>query len=198
VPFVARDDIRGGLLMTAGAWGDSLERIPSADETAEVFLRQIEQLSAQGVSCVAEYLVRARRPNDLERILAAGDCVVIITACEHAIERFAERNRDDLLISQPAVLDAIGFESREAHTVSAIDRMRQAEREMLHEFPVPVLKVDTTDEYDPPLSEIVSFATRSQLSVGSAELVEEIVEGFAQQRSLGAVRPASQFGESVE
>lgn len=163
VPFVARDDIRGGLLLTAGAWGDSLERTPSADEAIEVFLGQIEQLLSQGVSCVAEYLVRTHRPHDLERILAAGDCVAIITECENAIERFAERNRDDLLISQPAVLDAIGFESVEAHTESAIDRMRQAESEMLQVFPVPVLKVDTTDGYDPPISEIVSFATRTQL-----------------------------------
>lgn len=163
VPLLARDDIRGGLLLTAGAWGDSLERIPAADEAVEIFLGQIEQLSSRGVSCIAEYLVRAHRTNDLARILAAGDCVVIITESENAIERFAERNRDDLLISQLAVLDATGFESAEAHTVSAIDRMRQAEREMLHEFPVPVLKVDTTDEFDPPLSEIVSFATRSQL-----------------------------------
>jgi predicted kinase len=163
VPLVARDEIRGGLLFTAGAWGDSLERIPSADEAVEVFLGQIERLSSRGVSCVAEYLVRAHRPNDLARILAAGDCVVVITECEHAIERFAERNRGDLLISQPAVLDAIGCESVEAHTDSAIERMCQAESEMLRVFPVPALVVDTSDGYDPPISEIVSFATRTQL-----------------------------------
>ena len=28
VPFLARDDIRGGLLFTEGAWGDALERKP--------------------------------------------------------------------------------------------------------------------------------------------------------------------------
>ncbi len=33
LPFLARDDVRGGLLHTNGAWTGRLERIPSGDET---------------------------------------------------------------------------------------------------------------------------------------------------------------------
>ena len=68
VPYLARDDVRGGMFFTAGAWRDELERVPSADEAVDVFLHVAERLLACGVSCVLEYVVRAHRPGDLERI----------------------------------------------------------------------------------------------------------------------------------
>jgi hypothetical protein len=37
------------------------------------------------VSCVLEHVVRSHRPGDLERILGAGDCVVIMTSCEERL-----------------------------------------------------------------------------------------------------------------
>lgn len=49
LPFIARDDIRGGLLFSAGAWGDRLERVPPGDEAVEVFLATVEGLLASGV-----------------------------------------------------------------------------------------------------------------------------------------------------
>lgn len=159
VPFIARDDIRGGLLFSAGAWGPELDRVPSADEAVDIFLGIVETLLARGVSCVAEYVVRTHRPADLERILAAGDCVAIMTSCDDALDRVARRNRSDRLVANPGFLTALGYESVEQHTDSVVARMRLVEDEMRREFPVPMLRVDTTGEYQPNLEEIVAFAT---------------------------------------
>lgn len=159
VPFIARDAVRGGLLFTAGAWTDELQRVPSGDEAVEVFLETVEGLLARGVSCVVEYVVRAHRPADFERLCAAGDCVVVMTTCADATPRLVERNRADRLIANPAVLRAIGLDSVDEHTTTTLERMRQVEQEMAREFPVPVLHVDTTDGYHPDLDAVLAFVT---------------------------------------
>lgn len=164
VPFLARDDVRGGLLFSAGAWSDRLERIPPGDEAVEMFLQLVEAMVARGISCVVEYVVRARRPEDLERLRAGADCLAIRTECDRPLDRFVERNLSDRVISNRAVLDAIGFESIEAQTEAALERMAQVERDMLEEFPEPLLVVDTTDGYRPDLDVIVEFATQRNVS----------------------------------
>lgn len=161
VPYLARDDVRGGLLFSAGAWSDSLEAIPSGDEAVALFLDLVEMMLDRGVSCVVEYVVRQHRPNDLDRILAAGDCVVIKTECSDPIQRFVVRNLDDRLISNPAVLDAIGHQSVESHTEATAERMRRVKVEMLNQFPVPTLSVDTDHGCDPAIDDIVQFVTQS-------------------------------------
>ena len=40
VPFIARDDVRGGMAMTAGAWDGTLERLPAADTAFDAFLNR--------------------------------------------------------------------------------------------------------------------------------------------------------------
>jgi hypothetical protein len=40
--------------------------------------------------------------------------------------------------------------------------MRQVEREMASEFPVPSLSVDTSVDYDSAIEEIVHFATATR------------------------------------
>jgi predicted kinase len=159
VPFIARDDIRGGLLFSAGAWGDELVRVPSGDEAVDVFLETVEGLLARGVSCVIEYVVRAHRPDDLDRIRAAGDCVVIMTTCHDSMSRVVQRNLSDRLIANAAVLHAAGMESVEEHTASVVPRMQQVESEMLLQFPVPILHVDTTGEYNPSIEAVLEFVT---------------------------------------
>ena len=164
VPFIARDDIRGGLFFSAGAWGTELVRLPSADEAVEVFLETVEGLLARGVSCVVEYVVRSHRPADLDRLLIAGECVVIMTSCGAASARVAERNLSDRFVANKALLDAVGFGSVEEHTEAVVARMQQVEREMQAQFPVsvPVLRVDTSDGYDPGMDVVVVFATATR------------------------------------
>ena len=48
VPYLARDDVRGGLFFSERAWGDTLHRVPSAEEAADVFLATAEQLLTNG------------------------------------------------------------------------------------------------------------------------------------------------------
>lgn len=169
VPMIARDDIRGGLLFSAGAWSTDLDRIPSADEAVDVFLDLVEELLRRDVSCVAEYVFRTARPDQLERILAAGDVLIVQTHCDDAMSRFVQRNLSDLLISQPAVLDALGYDSVDSHTADAVERMNQVEREMRVDLPVPMLRVDTNNGYEPPLTEILEFVTASGETTGNPE-----------------------------
>ncbi len=159
VPFIARDDIRGGLLFSAGAWGNELDRFPTGDEAVEVFLATVETLLGRGVSCVIEYVVREERPRDLERIMALGDCIVIRTSCDEPMERVRTRNLADRLIAYKAVLNAAGFRSVEDHTEALLARMRSVHNEMRVAFPVPVLEVDTSSDYVPSLEEILTFVT---------------------------------------
>ncbi len=161
LPFIARDDIRGGLLFTAGAWSDRLERIPPGDEAVEAFLGVAESLLVNGVSCVVEYVIRRHRPDDFDRIAALGDCVVIITSCTDPMVRVRERNLSDRLVSSPPVLEAAGFSSIEQHTEALVARMRGVTGEIRVDFPVPVLAVDTDDGYRPSLDDITSFVTAS-------------------------------------
>jgi predicted kinase len=39
IPFMARDDVRGGLFFTAGSWSARPRRVPTPEESAEAFLR---------------------------------------------------------------------------------------------------------------------------------------------------------------
>jgi hypothetical protein len=159
LPFVARDDVRGGMAFTEGAWGDEMRRLPSAEEAVETLLQVVEALLARGVTCIVEYVVRSRRPADLDRILAAGDCVVIVTTCAEAPSRVIERNLADRFVAAPAVLAATGFDSVADHTADAVLRMERVERDMRRDFPLPVLVVDTTTGWHPDLDRIAAFAT---------------------------------------
>ena len=42
IPFIARDDVRGGMAMTAGAWRTTLERLPASDTAVDAFLDIVE------------------------------------------------------------------------------------------------------------------------------------------------------------
>ncbi len=146
--------------MTAGAWRDSLDQLPASDTAVDAFLDIVEVSLRRGVSCIAEYVFRSHRPGDLERVRAAGDAVVIITRCSDTRTRLIERNRTDRLIALPGVLRAAGASSVAEHTAAMVDRMRTVEHEMITQFEVPTLTVDTTDRYDPGLDAIVDFVVR--------------------------------------
>lgn len=97
IPFVARDDVRGGLFLTDGAWTPNPRRVPTADEAVETLLRMIETTAGLGVSCIVEYVIRQGRPHDWARITAAADCVVLMTTCRDAMSRFTHREMNDAL-----------------------------------------------------------------------------------------------------
>ena len=159
VPFLARDDVRGGQFLTAGSWSDRPQRVPAALDAVEAFLRIVEGMVDLGVSCVVEYVVRAGRPSDLARLTASADCVVVATWCRDPLGRFADRNRADRLLNRRAVLDALGYEDIEQQTAAASERMRRVSLDLRTEFDLPLLRVRTDDGYDPGLARIIEFAT---------------------------------------
>lgn len=159
VPFIARDEIRGGLAFSAGVWTDDFEAMPSADDAIEAFLAAVVGLLESGVSCVAEYVVRSSRPGDLDRLRRAGDVIVVRTSCPNALDRMADRHRRERLIANPNVLAAAGVDSVDAHTEQAVDRMRRIVDDASNAFPVSVLDVDTTDGYRPDIDTIIDVVT---------------------------------------
>jgi predicted kinase len=159
VPFIARDDVRGGLFFTAGAWSDRPGDVPTSDTTVESFLRIVETTARLGVTVIVEYVLRRERPQDLERLADVADCVVLQTWCDDSLARFAARNDADRLLNRPAVLDALGYATVDQHTSDARERMRLVTREMQTDFDLPLLRVNTDDGYDPVLKRIISFVT---------------------------------------
>jgi len=157
VPFIARDDVRGGLFLTAGAWSAQPRRVPTADEAVEAFLRIVESTVGLGVSCVAEYVVRRGRPGDLRRLAEVADCRVVRTWCRDAPERLARRDAADRLLNLRPVLDALGYSTIDAHTSAAVARMRAVTDDMRTDFDLPVLEVNTDDGYEPGLDAVIDF-----------------------------------------
>jgi predicted kinase len=160
VPFLARDDVRGGLFFTAGGWGARPGGVPTADATVEAFLRIVETAVSLGVSCVVEYVVRPHRPADVGRLTSVADCVVVLTECRDHLERFARRNRADRLLNRRPVLDALGYTTIDEHTRHAVGRMRSVTDAMQVDLGLPTLRVHTDDGYEPGLDAIVDFVTR--------------------------------------
>ncbi len=157
MPFLARDDVRGGLFFTTGAWHARPGRVPTAERSVETFLRIVETTASLGVSCVVEHVVRRERPADLQRLSAVADCVVVLTECRAPLERFASRNRQDRLLNRQPVLEALGYATIDEHTSNAVARMRSVAREMRTDFGLPTLSVNTDDGYEPGLDAIVDF-----------------------------------------
>jgi predicted kinase len=161
VPFLARDTVRRALFLTNGAWTAQPGQVPTRDEATETFLRLLETMTSLGVSCVAEYVVRAERPDHLARITAAGDCVVVLTECRDPLDRVVRRDRSDRLLNRRPVLDTLGYASIEDHSTASLARMRRVAEQMRTDFgPLPTLTVRTDDGYDPALDAVVEFVTR--------------------------------------
>ena len=157
IPFVARDDVRGGLFFTDGGWTPNPRRVPTSDEAVETLLQMIETTAGLGISCIVEYVIRQSRPHDWARITAAAECVVLMTTCRDAMSRFTHRAMNDALLNRQAVLDALGKASIEDHTTEAVSRMESVVDDMRTEFDVPMLQVATDHGYQPGLDEIIDF-----------------------------------------
>jgi predicted kinase len=157
MPFLARDDVRTGLYVTAGAWTDRPGPAPAADDAVEAFLVLTETMARLGVSCVVEYVVRDRRPQDLNRLTLVANCVGLWTWCDDAPARLAVRDRANHLINRRPVLDALGFRTIEEHVASATSRMAVVTSEMRESFDFPLLRVETNDSYEPNPDKIIEF-----------------------------------------
>lgn len=157
VPFIARDDVRGGLFFTEGAWSETPRRVPPPAEAVEALLQVVETMAGLGVSCVVEYVIRQARQHDLERLQAVADCVVLFLSCGEARNRLVRRSQSDRLLNRPALLDALGFASIDDHIEAAVWHADRVIDEMRTEFDLPTMRVATDHGYEPDLDQIIDF-----------------------------------------
>jgi predicted kinase len=161
VPFLARDDVRGGLYLSRGGWGEEPVPGPPGGEAVEAFLSLVEAMADRGVSCVAEYVFRSARPQELQRITDVARCVGIVARCDDPAGRRIARDLADPLLRRPAVLEAAGVRSVDELVQRSETRIQQLAGEMLQVLPIPLLIVETNSAWSPPLGRIAEFVVAS-------------------------------------
>lgn len=155
LPFLSRDDVRGGLLATAGLWNDQLHAAPPRETAVDTCVAIIEAMARLGVTSIVELLVTAERAGAFRRLEQVADVVVIRTEATDAAERAHRRDHDDPLLNRSDVLSALGCTSIEDH----IDDPRRAllGAQAQADLDGPLLRVRTDQGYDPPLDDIVDW-----------------------------------------
>lgn len=145
VPFLSRDEVRGGLLATAGLWTGALHDAPPRSEAVHAFVAVVEAMLRAGVSAVVEFVVLPERADAFARLCAAADVVVIVTHCADAAARAEARDRADPLLQRPGVLGALGYASIDEY-LAVPERARVADG-VETEFDLPTLRVRTDANY---------------------------------------------------
>jgi predicted kinase len=155
VPFLSRDDIRGGLLATAGLWTNQIREPSHREDAVEALVEIVEASARLGVSSVIEFIVTPERGEAFRRLEAVANCLVVLTTCADGRGRADRRDRADPLLNRQSVLDALGHESIDDY-IGGPERDRVAAA-MQTEFDLPLFRVATDDGYEPPLSDIVEW-----------------------------------------
>lgn len=155
LPFLSRDDVRGGQYATAGLWSNQVEAPVPREEAVEAFVRIIETAAEHNVSMVIEFVVLPDRVAAFTRIQAAADCLVVLCVCAEAHARLEQRVRADPLLNRPEVLVALGRPSIDDYLLDP-ERALVATT-MQTEFALPTLEVRTNRGYDPPLETVVEW-----------------------------------------
>ena len=154
-PVVSRDEIKEGLVHARGGgtpeWG-----APVADETFALFYRIIGELIGSGCSVVAEAAYLRDLSQEVTELV--NQAVACIVHChvdrDVAVERFIERAASDPVrrVSHP-----------DDQIIAAMERGAfEWERYEPMELGVPVLRVDTTNGYNPALDHLVEFSRGSR------------------------------------
>ena len=163
VPYLSRDDVRWGLLASAGVWSEKPVERSGRDHAPvrDTFLEIVEEVTGRGVSAVLEFIVFAARPDEFERLRRMADCIVIVTSCTDASMRADERDGSHVLLSRNGVLTALGHESMEGFLRDAEADRQAIVDAMVTAFDAPQLDVRTDDGYDPPFDRILEWVVAS-------------------------------------
>jgi len=140
---------------TAGLWTNQINEPSHREAAVEVLVQIVETATSLGVSLVLEFIVTPERAEAFRRIEAAGNCVVVVTACTDGRARADRRDRADPLLNRESVLEALGYGSVEEY-VQGPERARVAAT-MQTEFDLPLLGVATENGYEPPVPDIVDW-----------------------------------------
>lgn len=157
VPFLSRDQARGGLLATAGLWTNQGGQPPPREAAVEAFAEIVERTAAVGVSAVIEFVVFGDRVAALDRLQSVANVVVVRTECVAAPERARQRDLNDPLLNRKSVLDALGFASVGEYLEANAEQGDLVRSTMMRDFDLPLLRVATDDGYDPSLETIVDW-----------------------------------------
>jgi predicted kinase len=150
-PVVARDEIKEGMVHARGigapGWGD-----PIAGDAFALFYRIVSEYIRGDCSVVAEAAFFKDQPAAVVELLRYADAGIVHCQVDlaTATERYAHR----------ASVDPVRWMSHpDAELVIAMQAgtFPWARYEPM-DIGVPVLTVDTTDGYDPPIAEILAFA----------------------------------------
>ncbi len=141
LPHIPRDDVLRGIEMTRGG------AIDRGGEGIEVYFGILTQLCEQDVSFVTDgTLYRGLSEKEVkERFVPIATVINVHARAQNEHERFIARERaregwsDDWVNSH-------------------VDRLKEIYNDTVDplDFGVPVIEVDTTDGYDPSLSEVVA------------------------------------------
>jgi predicted kinase len=150
-PVVSRDGIKEGLVH-AGAGGTPAWGATIAYEAFALFYRVVGELVRSGCSVVAEAAYLKDLSLEVAELLPEANACIVHCQVDRdvAVQRFIERAASDPIrrVSHP-----------DAEIISAMERGRfQWERYEPMELGIPVLRVDTTDGYQPTLDEVVAFS----------------------------------------
>lgn len=150
-PVVSWDEIKEGLVHARGdgtpEWG-----APVAHETFALFYRIVGELIRSGCSVVAEAAYLRDLSEEVKELAGQADACVVHCRVDRdvAIERFVERADSDPVrrVSHPD--DQIVA----AMKIGAFDWERYEPMDLA----VPILRVETTNGYDPALHDVVEFS----------------------------------------
>ena len=150
-PVVSRDEIKEGLVHARGGgtpeWG-----APLAHETFALYYRIVGELVRSGCSVIAEAAYLTDMTQEVAALVPEADACIVHCQVDHdvAVARFVERSATDPIrrASHP-----------DAEIVAAMEGGTFAwERYEPMELGIPVLRVDTTNGYQPVLEDVVAFS----------------------------------------
>jgi hypothetical protein len=155
LPFLSRDQVRGGLLASAGMWTNQIRTTTPRDAARVTFVDIAAAFAGFGVSAVVEFIPFDDSPSELRRLTSVAGCLVVFTSCADAPARVDSRDHGDFLLNREPVLAALGYPSIDAYLANP-ERLLVRER-MQTEFDLPLLRVRTDDGYHPSIDEILTW-----------------------------------------
>jgi adenylylsulfate kinase-like enzyme len=155
LPFLSRDEVRGGLLASAGMWTNQIHKQPDRDAARATFIDIAAGIAGVGVSSVLEFIPFRDSPGEMQRLTKVAECLVVLTTCAEAADRVDRRDRADVLLNREPVLAALGYESIDSYLANP--QRETVRARMQEEFDLPLLCVRTDEAYDPHLEQILNW-----------------------------------------
>lgn len=150
-PLVSRDEVYEGIFHSLGQDAKPATKDWVSQLTFDTFFRTIEILASSGVTLVAEAAFQDKRWRiGLEPLLHLVDLRIVhcCVPAELAAQRVTRRRLRQPNAPHERRARAAGDLGEQPRAPGPFERVS---------LPAPTLHVDTADEYDPPLDDIIAF-----------------------------------------